>query len=131
MTIACGIVRIVARWAGEGKFAAPRSPLINRLSKEASERACLTFNNYLNQPRPARRMTFRPKGRVRLYGCIAAANHGTTIGALFGDSHQRRDTAARREVWRRLKADGFSLAAIGRMTNRDHSTVLYGLRVHP
>lgn len=73
-------------------------------------------------------MTFRPKGRARLYGCIAAANHGTTIGALFGESRQRQDVAARREVWRKMKDDGFSLSEIGRLTNRDHSTVLHGLR---
>lgn len=76
-------------------------------------------------------MTFRPKGRARLYGCIAAANHGTTIGAVFGDSRQRQDVAARREVWRRLKSDGFGIAAIGRMTNRNHGTVFHGLKARP
>ena len=66
--------------------------------------------------------------RVRLYACIAAANHGTTIARVLGESRARRETAARREVWRRLYDDGFSYAAIGRFTDRDHATVIYGLK---
>ncbi len=66
--------------------------------------------------------------RVRLYACIAAANHGTTIARVLGESRARRETAARREVWRRLYDDGFSYAAIGRFTDRDHATVIHGLK---
>ena len=66
--------------------------------------------------------------RVRLYACIAAAKQGTTIAAVLGDVRSRPEVTARREVWRRLKADGFGVAAIGRMTNRDHSTIVHGLR---
>jgi hypothetical protein len=66
--------------------------------------------------------------RVRLYACIAAANHGTTIARVLGESRARRETAARREVWRRLYDDGFSYAAIGRFTDRDHATVMHGLK---
>ncbi|HEX8418530.1 MAG TPA: hypothetical protein VF638_00800 [Sphingomonas sp.] len=73
-------------------------------------------------------MTFNPKGRARLYGCIAAANHGTIASALWGEDRSRASVLARREVWQRMKADGLSIAAIGRMTNRDHTTVLHGLK---
>jgi len=66
--------------------------------------------------------------RVRLYACIAAANHGTTIARVLGESRARRETAARREVWRRLYDDGFSYAVIGRFTDRDHATVMHGLK---
>jgi chromosomal replication initiation ATPase DnaA len=73
-------------------------------------------------------MMFRPSGRARLYGCIAAANHGTTLASVFGESRQRPDVKARWEMWRRMRADGLSLSQIARATNRDHTTVLHGLR---
>lgn len=66
--------------------------------------------------------------RVRLYACIAAANHGSSISQIMGESRRVPEVRARREIWRRLHRDGFSISAIGRMTNRDHSTVLHGLR---
>ena len=72
-------------------------------------------------------MSFKPTGRARLYACIAAANHGTKPACVFGESRLRRDVLARHEMWRRMYADGLSVAAIGRATNRHHSTVLQGL----
>ena len=77
---------------------------------------------------PAQRRIRALTPRVRLYACIAAANHGTTIARVLGESRARRETAARREVWRRLYDDGFSYAAIGRFTDRDHATVIHGLK---
>ena len=68
--------------------------------------------------------------RVRLYACIAAANHGTTIPRMFGESRAKPDIQARWEVMRRLRDDGFSSTQIGAWTNRDHSTVLHGLKRH-
>ena len=72
-------------------------------------------------------MTFKPTGRARLYACIEAANHGVTPAQIFGDSRRQHVVSARWAVWRRMEADGLSIAAIGRATNRDHSTVLNGL----
>lgn len=66
--------------------------------------------------------------RVRLYACIAAANHGTTINRVMGQSRSRPEVQARWEVMRRLRDDGFSLPQIGAWMDRDHSTVLYGIR---
>jgi hypothetical protein len=74
------------------------------------------------------RLTRALTPRVRLYACIAAANHGTSIARIMGEGRCRPEVLARREIWRRLHDDGFSLAAIGRFTNRDHSTVIHGLR---
>lgn len=65
--------------------------------------------------------------RVRLYACIAAANHKTTIKCVMGESRSRPDVYARREVMRRLRDDGFSYSQIGRWLDRDHSTVMFGL----
>lgn len=72
-------------------------------------------------------MTFKPSGRARLYACIEAANHGVTQAQVFGDSRRQACVKARWAVWRRMEADGLSVSAIGRATNRDHSTVLHGL----
>lgn len=69
----------------------------------------------------------RVTGRVRLYACIAAANHKTTPTRVLSDCRTRRDVYARREVMRRLYDEGFSYSQIGRWLNRDHSTVMFGL----
>ena len=68
------------------------------------------------------------KGRVHLYACIAAANHGVTIAQVMGSGRQRPLVSARRELWKRLHRDGYSVTQIGRETNRDHTTVLHGLK---
>lgn len=67
-------------------------------------------------------------GRARLYACIAAANHGVTIAQIMGEGRQRPIVRARWEMWERLYRDGLSAASIGRMTNRDHTVVLHGIR---
>lgn len=72
-------------------------------------------------------MAFKPTGRARLYACIEAANHGITPAQIFGESTRRVIVRARWAVWHRMAADGLSVSAIGRATNRDHSTVLNGL----
>lgn len=74
-------------------------------------------------------MKFPYKGRVRLYACIAAANHGTTLNRVLSEARSRPEVYARREVMRRLHAEGVSYAQIGRWLNRDHATVMYGLGV--
>lgn len=65
--------------------------------------------------------------RVRLYACISAANHGSTIGRVLGECCSRPDVKARWEVMRRLREDGFSSTQIGHWLNRDHSSVLHAL----
>lgn len=65
--------------------------------------------------------------RVRLYACIAAANHGTTIQRAMGGSLSKPDVLARKEVMQRLHGDGLSLSQIGRMVNRNHATVMHSL----
>lgn len=68
--------------------------------------------------------------RVRLYACIAAAEHHVNIGEVLGSSRTRPAVLARWDVMRRLRNDGFSTPQIGRWLDRDHSTVVYGLRNH-
>lgn len=72
-------------------------------------------------------MTRAVPGRVRLYACIAAANHGTTAARIFGHTRNASDIQARRELWSRLYNDGFNTTQIGRWTDRHHTTVAYAL----
>lgn len=65
--------------------------------------------------------------RTRLYACIEGARFGLSPREVLGESRCVPNVAARWAVMRRLRADGFSVSAIGRMTNRDHSSVLYAL----
>lgn len=65
--------------------------------------------------------------RVRLYACIAAANHRTTLTRVLSDCQARPEAYARREVMRRLHDEGFSYSQIARWLNREHATVMYHL----
>lgn len=70
--------------------------------------------------------------RVRLYAAIAAANHGTTADLILRRGPpwgSRAANAARRELWKRLRDDGFTLNQIGNWTGRHHTTVYHGLRM--
>lgn len=72
-------------------------------------------------------MTFKPTGRAKLYACIAGAEYGLSWRVVLGDRKDKVPVKVRREVWRRMEADGLSYSAIARATGRDHSTVMFGL----
>lgn len=57
----------------------------------------------------------------------AAALSGLSIDVLRGRSRLRRICVVRWAVMLALRIKGLSLPAIGRLLNRDHSTVLSGL----
>lgn len=57
-----------------------------------------------------------------------AARHGVDPDDLHGPSRLRRICRARWEAMRLLRARGLSSPMIGRMFNRDHTSVLYALR---
>ena len=59
---------------------------------------------------------------------MIAREHGVTMAELMGVSRRQKYCIARREIWRVLRDQGISLPRIGRMFNRDHTTILHGLR---
>lgn len=61
-----------------------------------------------------------------------ARKHGCTVGALVGRSRCKAITAARYEAMTRVREElGYSLPHIGEIfDNRDHTSVLYGIRKH-
>lgn len=54
--------------------------------------------------------------------------HDLTPDIITGPSRLSDHCAARFQVMHELDAKGMSASAIGRILNRDHSTVLHGLR---
>lgn len=48
---------------------------------------------------------------------------------LWAKDRSAKMHAPRRKVWMKLWEDGMSIAQIGRFTRRDHTTVLWGLRI--
>lgn len=74
--------------------------------------------------------------RVREILDRVAEEHGTTTEALTGHSHRKGLAVARYEAYSRIVAQIVinrqppSLPQIGAWVNRDHTTVLYGLRRH-
>ena len=57
-----------------------------------------------------------------------ARYHGFTPAQIRGTCQTRDLVLARWDAMHRLHRRGLSLAAIGRLVGRDHTTVLYGLR---
>lgn len=57
-----------------------------------------------------------------------AREHGMTAADLIGPSRLRRVCIVRWRAMRVLRDHGRSLSSIGRILNRDHTTVLHGLR---
>jgi chromosomal replication initiation ATPase DnaA len=66
--------------------------------------------------------------RIDLIARVAVA-HGLTVADLLGPSHKRKLAYARWEAMAAIKAEfDDSLPMIGRLFNRDHTSVLHGLR---
>lgn len=69
--------------------------------------------------------------RERIYGVMReiAEMHGFTLALLMSPqiAPQKLMSHARRDVWRYLRAEGWSLPKIARLFARDHTTILYGV----
>jgi len=60
-----------------------------------------------------------------------ADEYNVTTEAILGPSKRLKVCAARQAAMHRLYALGWlSTAQVGRFLNRDHSTVVYGLKAH-
>jgi chromosomal replication initiation ATPase DnaA len=60
-----------------------------------------------------------------------AADFQVTVSDLVGDSRKRAVAWPRQAIMAELYETGrYSLPAIGRLFNRDHSTVMHGVRRH-
>ena len=60
---------------------------------------------------------------------VAAAT-GVSVEALLGQSRVGEIAQARQALMHRAHAAGRGLSQIGRWLDRDHSTVLHGVRAH-
>jgi chromosomal replication initiation ATPase DnaA len=59
---------------------------------------------------------------------LAADRYGVTVDAIFSERRRRAEVLARRDAWRMARTLGWSLPEIGERFNRDHTTILHGLR---
>ena len=57
-----------------------------------------------------------------------AREHGMTAADLIGPSRLRRVCIVGWRAMKALRDKGRSLSSIGRILNRDHTTILHGLR---
>lgn len=58
-----------------------------------------------------------------------AARHGVNWREIMGRSRMAYVARARRHCWLEFYRRGYSSCQIGRIFDRDHSTVLYGLKL--
>lgn len=66
--------------------------------------------------------------RIRQITRSVSEATGIPMGAILGSSRARPITRARWLVWTIAHREGMSLAAIGRGTGHDHTSVLHGIR---
>lgn len=57
-------------------------------------------------------------------------DHGVQVQWVLGKSRVQRIVRARHEIMWKLNLLGMTLPSIGRRLNRDHTTVLHGIRQH-
>jgi chromosomal replication initiation ATPase DnaA len=70
------------------------------------------------------------KALMRFYVDQAAQDHGVFPAEIMGPSRLAKVAAARLDAYARIYATGrFSYPQIGRFFNRDHSTVVHGVKV--
>lgn len=91
------------------------------------------------RPQPETPETQEQAQRRRLKGCPLSMRRqalvlpvleefNTTWEKLWEKDRRAVMHAPRRKLWLKLWEDGMSIAQIGRFTQRDHTTVLWGLR---
>ena len=51
-----------------------------------------------------------------------------TVDILRGPSRLKNDCHARQDAWLEIYHEGYSMPRIGRFFNRDHTTVLHGIK---
>ena len=74
------------------------------------------------------RLEGHPDKLVELVERIASASE-VLVDEILGRSRDRRACEVRQEVWRRMSVAGYTLLEIGRLWERDHTTILHGVRL--
>lgn len=69
------------------------------------------------------------RGRARELAGIIGSKHGIPTADILGRGRRADIASARRELYVALWRDGFSIADVGRILERDHTTILHGMRV--
>lgn len=70
-------------------------------------------------------------GAWRRIAAECAAEEGSTVEELKGPRRAASIVRGRQKAWWRMSRElGMSLPAIGRRMNRDHTTILWGIRQH-
>ena len=75
------------------------------------------------------------QARWRMNVAEACRRYGISSKMIWGVSRDRVTAMARQEIWWRARHDSFyrtslSLPVIGRLSRRDHTTVLHGIGAH-
>lgn len=72
-----------------------------------------------------------PRPTMRQIARRTAERHGVSLDDMMGLSRRPRIAQARQEAMHEIRqATTFSLPQIGRFFNRDHTTVIHGVRAH-
>jgi chromosomal replication initiation ATPase DnaA len=74
----------------------------------------------------------RTRGLYR-YVSDVCLEHGVTVREVLSSTHRRAPTRCRHHIWHGIRTDPalhYSYPDLGRIFNRDHSTILQGVRKH-
>lgn len=76
-----------------------------------------------------RQIALRTVGRINAIVHAVAAETEVPVRDILGQTRVTRATHARQMVMYIARREGFSLSAIGRVLNRDHSSVAHGVKM--
>ncbi len=72
----------------------------------------------------------KPRADVATLVAFVARRHGIEPAHIYGRSHRPEYAHPRQEVMFLADKAGHSQAAIGRALDRDHTTIIHGIRAH-
>lgn len=74
---------------------------------------------------------FVPKASMRSITEEVSRARGISIAMMHGDNRHRPAVYARQEAWWRIRVElGYSYPRIAKAFDKDHSTIVYGVRRH-
>lgn len=97
-------------------------------AKEEAAAAALSDAMQTEPPRCIMGLSAPPK--MKAIAARVLAKHGKHWTDVFSTSRKQEICEVRFEIWSDMKDVGYSLQQIGRLFNKDHTTVLSGIRRH-
>lgn len=119
------------------KIAPPKTLVIDVFERSRQQRAALAemeagrIRRIVSAYRLATDTIANPKMQVARIKRETADKHGVTVGEIDGPRRSEKIVRARQEaMWRAKNETNLSFPSLGKLFDRDHATVMWGIRQH-